>query len=94
MKNIIIERNKDIDKKIMLGKVNNETEVFNVKKIGKNIGKQIVQARLNKNWNQKQLAQALNEHVSIVINYENGTAVYDSNKLQKFQRILKVKFDK
>ena len=44
--------------------------------------------------NRVQLANLMCEKESTVAEFENGTAIYDGQKLNKFQRILKIKFDK
>lgn len=90
----IVEKDTKIDERIHLTKINNETETFIVKRIGKDIGQQIVNARIAKNWNQKQLAGFMSEPIRTVVDFENGSAVYDSQKLSKFARILNIKFNK
>jgi ribosome-binding protein aMBF1 (putative translation factor) len=34
------------------------------------------------------------EKVNLIAEYENGTAIYDGQKINKFQKILNIKFEK
>lgn len=88
---IITQRDAKIDEKIRIGKINEEEETFHVKKVSKEFAKQIVQARLAKNWTQKDLARAMNETTNVIASFENGTAIYNPQMVQKFQKILSLK---
>ena len=91
---MIIDKQKNLEKVQKLGAIDKETDVFKFKKVGSKIGQQIINARLAKNMNRVQLANLMCEKESTVAEFENGTAIYDGQKLNKFQRILKIKFDK
>lgn len=64
------------------------TDVTVPKTVGSEMGKRIQQARTSKNMTQKDLAQKLNVKQPIIRDYENGTAVTDSQLLSKIKRIL------
>ena len=46
------------------------------------------QARAKKKWGQKDLAVQLNEHVSLIRDYENGTAIPDNALIARMERVL------
>lgn len=86
----IVERQTDIDTQTRLRKINDETETFIPQKVGREIGQQIMKARLQKKLTQKQLANIMCKHISIISSFENGTAIYDAKILQQFQRVLQI----
>eukprot|EP01098_Paradermamoeba_levis_P004783 TRINITY_DN2044_c0_g1_i1.p1 TRINITY_DN2044_c0_g1~~TRINITY_DN2044_c0_g1_i1.p1 ORF type:complete len:135 (+),score=52.06 TRINITY_DN2044_c0_g1_i1:118-522(+) len=55
------------------------------------MSQKIQQARNNKGWNRKQLAQEINEQVSVVESYENGKAIPNNQILSKMERALGAK---
>lgn len=91
---MIIEKNKNLEKNQKNNSISKETEVFIHKKVGSKIGQQIVNARLAKNMNRVQLANLMCEKINVIAEYENGTAIYDGQKINKFQKILNIKFEK
>mmetsp|Transcript_14995 Transcript_14995/g.22460 ORF Transcript_14995/g.22460 Transcript_14995/m.22460 type:complete len:139 (-) Transcript_14995:67-483(-) len=68
-----------------------EDENFRHKKVPKSVGKRIQQARQNKKWTQKDLAQRINEKPTVVTDYENGRAIPNNKVLSKMERALGVK---
>lgn len=69
-------------------KIANETESFKIKRIDRATANQIQQARQAKKLTQKELAQKMNVPLTVVSQYEIGTAVYDGAMLQKFKKFL------
>ena len=59
--------------------------------VGKEIGKKIQQARLNKKITQKQLATTMNIDAKMIQKYENGTAERNGNILNKLGKHLGIK---
>lgn len=68
-------------------KKTDDNDITPIKKFDK-LGKEIAQARLNKNLTQKQLAQKLNLPASLIQQIENGSAVYDGNIYGKIKSVL------
>ena len=68
-----------------------EEEGKKLKTYGLEYGKKVCEARKEKNWTQKQLAQQLNVRQDIVQKLENGSGLVDGNICNKIFRILKVK---
>ena len=87
---MIVQRDSAIDERVRITKINQEEDTFRTQRIHKEFSKQIVQARLERKWTQKDLARAMNETTNTVASFENGTAVYDRPMIQKFQRILRL----
>ena len=58
---------------------------------GAEYGRNVQDARKEKNWTQKQLAQQLNVKQDIFQKIENGTGLVDGQICNKLFRILKVK---
>jgi ribosome-binding protein aMBF1 (putative translation factor) len=50
----------------------------------------IQQARAKKEWTQAQLAKAINEKTGVVVEYENGSAVYNNEVANKMEKALGV----
>lgn len=76
-----------------LYKLDNQNESHKIKRISLKLSKQIQNARIANNLNQKELANKLNVHYSLIVNYENGKAIPDNNIKIKLQNILKIKFN-
>lgn len=72
-------------------KLDMETEELKHKKIDISLSREIVQARVKKGLNQKQLANMINKPQSVINQYENGTAIVDNNILAILQRKLGIK---
>jgi len=59
-----------------------------IKKVGKEIAKEIQQARMAKGWKQKQLAQQCNLQASVIQSIENGSAPYNGSQIAMIKRKL------
>jgi len=71
---------------------NNEQETLRHRTSGKEIGKAMQKARLDKKWSQKVLANALDVKPSVIADYESGKAIVkDSRFINKCQQVLGVK---
>ena len=68
-----------------------EEEGKKLKTYGAEYGRNVQDARKEKNWTQKQLAQQLNVKQDIIQKIENGTGIVDGQICNKLFRILKVK---
>ncbi len=64
-------------------KINDTDELPQVEKVGINIGKQIMQARLDKKLKQSDLAKQLNLTSDFIRDYENGSAPLNKTILNK-----------
>lgn len=63
---------------------------YTAPKISYHLQLQIQQARQTKNWTQKQLAQVCNIQMSIIRDYENGTAYPNHQDILKMSKALGV----
>ena len=63
--------------------------------VGKQLGGQIMAARIARKWTQADLAKNIKGglDVHIIKNYENGTAIRNSAIIQKIQNALGIKLD-
>lgn len=61
---------------------------YHIKKISNKMSAQIVAARMQKGWNQKQFANASNIPLSVIQEYERGTAIPNSNYINKMGKTL------
>ena len=63
--------------------------------VGKQLGGQIMAARIARKWTQADLAKNIKGglDVHIIKNYENGTAIRNSTVIQKIQSALGIKLD-
>jgi len=73
-------------------KLDSEEETFKHQTIGLSTGKKIAQARCDKKLTQKQLANALSLHESIIKDFENGKAIYNAIIMNKLEKILEKRF--
>jgi putative transcription factor len=71
-------------------RLENETEEFKHPSIGKQLSREIQQARLSKAWTQKDLASAINEKPQVIQLYESGAAIPNPQILSKLDRVLGV----
>lgn len=71
-------------------RLDNETEEFRHPTIGKQLSREIQQARLSKSMSQKELASAINEKPQIIQLYETGAAIPNPQILNKLDRVLGV----
>ncbi len=69
-------------------KIKDDDEIPQVEKVGIDIGKQIMQARLAKNLKQTDLAKQLNITPDIIRDYENGSAPLNKSLLNQIKRKL------
>jgi putative transcription factor len=60
------------------------------KRVSASLQKEIVKGRMAKKMTQAQLAQAVNERVSVIQSYEKGDAIPNPNVLAKLSRALGV----
>ena len=67
-----------------------DEEALTIPKVTHNLKLQLQQARQQKNWTQKQLANACQLPESVIKTYENGTAVPNSQDLAKMGKALGV----
>ena len=74
-----------------MNKIDNETETFKLKKISKNVSKEIQKARLAKKITQKQLAQAVNVAPKIINEMESGKSQPNEIVKRKIARYLNIK---
>ena len=68
-----------------------EDDVVKPKTVDREFSQQVIQARLAKKMNRKQLAQAMCIQESVVADVENGTAVYSGQLVNKFKTFLGIK---
>lgn len=76
-------------------KLENDTDNFEVKKVPKTLGKEIMNIRNLKKITQKDLALKLNVSKDIINNIESGKAVYDGKTkelINKIQNLMGIKF--
>eukprot|EP00210_Caulerpa_lentillifera_P000944 g914.t1 len=71
-------------------KLENETEEFHHERVSSDLKKTIQQARIAKKMTQAQLAQAINEKLHVVQEYESGKAIPNGQVLNKLSRVLGV----
>ncbi len=72
-------------------KIRDEDELPQVEKVGINIGKQIMQARLDKKLKQAELAKQLNLTPDFIRDYENGSAPMNKIILNNIAKKLGIK---
>ena len=72
-------------------KINDDNELPICDKVGIEIGKQIMQARLAKKLKQTDLAKQLNMTPDIIRDYENGSAIRNNSVLSKIKKALNIK---
>jgi ribosome-binding protein aMBF1 (putative translation factor) len=80
--------NKNENVSISGKKIRDDDELPQIDKVGIDVGKIIMQARLAKNLKQVDLAKQLNISPDIIRDHENGTAVRNGNLLNRIGRIL------
>lgn len=72
-------------------KLEEATDVGTIAKVDKSLSKAIMQARMDKNLTQKDLATAINEKPQVVAQYESGKAIPNPQVIAKLERKLGVK---
>jgi len=83
------QRSADYDVR-KLDRDDGEETGYEVKTVGLATGKKIQQARQNKNWTQKELAENIQEKQQVVQQYENGKAVPNQQVIHKLEKALGV----
>ena len=71
--------------------VNDDCETFRHATIDPNVSRAIQQTRQKLGWTQKDLAQRINEQLTVVQNYENKKAIPSDFVLNKLERALNVR---
>lgn len=77
-------------------KIENEQDSFVIKKVPKELGKEIAEARNIKKFTQKDMAIKLNVQKNVYVDIESGKAIYDQKTkeiIQKIQKIAGTKFN-
>lgn len=69
-------------------KIAEDSETLAVKKIDPQFRVRLMKARQELNWTQQDLAQKVNERVTVVTEYENGRAVPEERVIVKFEKAL------
>ncbi|KAI6175620.1 Endothelial differentiation-related factor 1 [Aphelenchoides bicaudatus] len=72
-------------------RLDDETEELHHEKVTLELGKVLQQARMAKEWTQKDLGTKINEKVEVIREYENGKAIPNQQVLAKLERTLGVK---
>lgn len=72
-------------------KLEEADDVGTIAKVDKSLSKAIMQARMAKKMNQKQLATLINEKPQVVAEYESGKAIPNPQIISKLERKLGVK---
>jgi ribosome-binding protein aMBF1 (putative translation factor) len=83
--------NNNVNVSVSGKKINDDDELPQVEKIGIDMGKIIMQARLDKKLKQVDLAKQLNITPDIIRDYENGTAVRNGALLNRIGKVLNIK---
>ena len=71
-----------------------EADVQPIEKVSHSLKMQIMKARNEKKWTQKELAAKVGVPAKTIQTYENGTAIPDNAILNKLRRVLDVKLKK
>ena len=66
-----------------LAKLEDSDDVYKHKTVSNELKKAITQARMAKKMTQKQLANAINERVEVIQDYENGKAIPNPQVLEQ-----------
>ena len=85
---VVVKKNNPIHSKNY--KLEYETEELKHNKIEMSVSKLISQARINKGYNLKQLANLMNVDAKTINNYESGRAIPDHKILNKLEKHLQV----
>ena len=71
-----------------------ESDTPKIRYVDHELSKQIVEARLAKKLNRKQLAQGMMIQESIVADYETGKAIYNGQMINRFKNFLGINITK
>ena len=74
-----------------LSKLDDNVEIFKATKFDGAYVDQVTKKRLEKKWNQKQLASAINVDIAIIQRFEQGKELYDHNLKYKLNKVLDIK---
>ena len=77
--------------KVQREAIDNDGLTKKIATVDKKISKNIQQARQAQKLTQKQLAQQVNQPVSVIQEYENGKAIPNAGLINKLERVLKTK---
>ena len=88
---VLKKKNKVSDYNPTGKKSGDDDEIKKLKYVGKDIGKKMQHARLQKKLTQKQVAQKLNIQQSVYQQYEIGKALRNGNLLNRIGKVLGVK---
>eukprot|EP01060_Flectonema_neradi_P011509 TRINITY_DN1856_c0_g1_i1.p1 TRINITY_DN1856_c0_g1~~TRINITY_DN1856_c0_g1_i1.p1 ORF type:complete len:168 (+),score=37.75 TRINITY_DN1856_c0_g1_i1:66-569(+) len=69
-------------------KLDEDTENLKHKMVSRDFQITLMQARMSKGWNQKELALKCQERETIIKEYENGKAIPNNQVIQKMERAL------
>ena len=61
---------------------------YTIKKVSGSLSQQIIKARQEKGWTQKELATSCNFNVAIIRDYENGTGIPKNSEMNIMTNIL------
>ncbi|EQB62291.1 multiprotein-bridging factor 1 [Vairimorpha apis BRL 01] len=81
------------DKPIIIHTITTLEEIT-LQLVPKDVSQKIKDARAKLELDQKELAMKMDKKVSVIKEWEKGTAMYDKNLAKVFERVLKIKFDK
>lgn len=85
----IIEKKKTIDNSSI--KLDENDEVVQIKKVPKETGQLITNARIAKKLTRKDLANQLNFKEDVITDIETGKAIYDGNRIANIKKHLGIK---
>lgn len=77
--------------KLQRSAMENDGQPGKIVKIDKSISQNIQNARAAQNLTRKELAQKMNQPVSVIAEYENGKAIPNANLINKLEKVLKTK---
>ena len=72
-------------------KIDQAEESKKIERVSQEVAQTIQRARNDKQWSQKELATKINEHHSVISDYETGQAYPNNQILSKLERVLGVK---
>lgn len=70
------------------GKLDDATDSSRIKRVGREMGLKIQQARQSQALSQKDLAFKMSVPLSVVSQWESGSAVHEGSVLQKFRKFI------
>ncbi len=91
------KENKEVQKQVSQfqpqykSQLDENTEEFKNKTFDKSYIDSVIAKRVEKKWNQKQLATAINVDVHVIQRFEQGKEVYDHTLKSKLNRVLGIR---